>query len=90
MANDQKRLVKRSNIYMEETSPKNPFGPNYELLSYPVKVTYKYNSILPYIQLSEEDAHYKRTEELRYTGWLVGGILGGAVLGMALRKYIFC
>ena len=29
MANDQKRLVKRSNIYMEETSPKNPFGPNY-------------------------------------------------------------
>ena len=29
MTDNPKRLVKRSNIYMEETSPKNPFGPNY-------------------------------------------------------------
>lgn len=85
---DKKKLVRRSNIYIEETSPKNPFGPNYELLDYATKVGYKYNSLAPYIKLSEEHANDKRMAELRYTGWLVGGMLGGALLGIILHRYV--
>ena len=53
-----------------------------------VKVGFKYSSLMPFIQLSEEDVQYKRMEELRYTGWLIGGLLGGAILGMLLRRYL--
>lgn len=46
-------MVRKSNIYMEETSPKNPFGPNYELLDRLTKVAYKYNSLMQFVKLSE-------------------------------------
>lgn len=87
MAEDR-RPVKRSNIYISETSPKNPFGPNYELLDYPTKVGYKFSSLMQFIKLSEEDARYKQMEELRYMGWLLGGLFGGALFAMAIRKYL--
>lgn len=40
---------------MEETSPDNPFGPNYSQLPYEVKVGYKYSKMKGFIKPSPED-----------------------------------
>lgn len=73
---------------MQETSPKNPFGPNYELLDRQTKIAYKYNMLMPYVQLSEEDAVYKLNEQLKLTGTLFAGLLGGTLIGILTRKYL--
>lgn len=43
------------NIYMEETSPTNPFGPNYFSLPYETKIVYKFSRMKAYVKASRED-----------------------------------
>jgi len=40
---------------MDEMDPKNPYGLNYEELSYNTKLYYKFNRLKKYVHLSEED-----------------------------------
>ena len=39
--------------YMDETDPSNPYGPNYERLSYETKKYYKFLKIKTYIHMKE-------------------------------------
>lgn len=40
---------------MEETDPRNPFGPNYQDLPYDTKVYYKFNKVRKYVHFDKED-----------------------------------
>ncbi len=66
---------------MEETSPENPFGPNYHLLPYNAKIGYKFNRIKGFIKPTKEDLVLKEDEDSKFTGLILMGIAGGALLG---------
>lgn len=85
-ANSKQKLAKNTRIFLEETSPKNPFGPNYEGLTLGSKIAYKYNLLMQYVQLSPEDAELKLDEQVKYTGALILGVVGGLLLGMGSRR----
>ena len=64
MSNEEKKTSKSklhelrhkdSNPYMQETDPRNPFGPNYEDLPYDTKVYYKFNKVRKYVHMDKED-----------------------------------
>jgi hypothetical protein len=40
---------------MEETSPNNPYGPNYALLPYDAKIGYKFSKMKGYIKPTKQD-----------------------------------
>jgi|688.fasta_scaffold250668_2 hypothetical protein len=40
---------------MEETSPNNPYGPNYALLPYNAKIGYKFSKMKGYIKPTKQD-----------------------------------
>jgi hypothetical protein len=45
----------RSNPFMKETDPNNPYGPNYLFLDLQTKQNYKFSSLSQYISLSSKD-----------------------------------
>jgi hypothetical protein len=42
-------------IYVDETSPSNPFGPNYFSLPYNAKLAYKFNKMKAFIRPTKQD-----------------------------------
>ena len=40
---------------MDDLDPKNPYGPNYEELSYNTKLYYKFNKVKKHVHFSEKD-----------------------------------
>lgn len=40
---------------MEETSPKNPFGPNYQNIPYNAKIAYKFGKMKGFVRPDKQD-----------------------------------
>ena len=78
---------KYKNIYMNENSPDNPFGPNHFSLPYLAKVAYKYNIMKNYIVPDKKDVLRKEDEEAKFLGTLLLGFAFGVALGGAGKMY---
>lgn len=68
--------------YMDETDPQNPYGPNYERLSYSAKKYYKFLKVKQYVHMAPEDATLLRVADCV----LYGGLLLGLGVGVLLAK----
>lgn len=79
-----RRIRKKFNIYMSETSENNPFGPNSISSSYEDKRIFKYNLMKEYIKLTPRDTLLKEYEQSRFLGIMVLGLVGGYFAAMAI------
>lgn len=79
---------KFKNIYMEETSPHNPFGPNYHGLSIEKKIGFKFSSMKAFIKPSKEDLVRKEEEELKFVGTLLLSVSLSVFVGGAIKMYL--
>lgn len=76
-------IEKYKNIYMNDNSPDNPFGPNHFSLPYLAKIAYKFNIMKNYIVPEKKDVVRKEDEEAKFLGTLMLGFAIGVAVGGA-------
>lgn len=79
-----RRIRKKFNIYMSETSKYNPFGPNSISSTYEEKKIFKYNLMKEYIKLTAKDHLFKEYEQSRFLGTIILGLVGGYFAAFAV------
>lgn len=83
----EKRIRKKFNVYMSQTSKYNPFGPNSISSSYEDKIGFKYNLMKEYIKLTKKDKLNKEYEQSRFLGVMILGFVGGYFAALAITTY---
>jgi len=69
------------NFFMEETSPLNPYGPNYHFLAYDTKVYNKFNRLKRYVHLTPEDTERLLKGNVYYFCGIVTSLLYYGLMG---------
>lgn len=89
MSNSVKSPDKFKNLFMEETSPNNPFGPNYIVLPYNTKLGYKFSKMKGYIRPTRQDLVHKEDEDAKFVGIIFLGFASGVFIGGVGRMYVW-
>lgn len=88
MASKMKKLRNEGiNPYMEETDPRNPYGPNYEELPYETKVYYKFNRVKKFVHLDKEDQDKMLSANFQSVFGTLGSMALGCVFAYGLRRF---
>lgn len=89
MSSKMKKLKNEQiNPFMEETDPKNPYGPNYEELPFDTKVYYKFNRVKKFVHLSKEDQDTVLNYDFKYFFGTVAAAAIGCLAGYGLKKFV--
>lgn len=75
--------------FMQETDPRNPYGPNYEELPFETKIYYKYNKVKKYVHFAKEDEDVILNANFKFMFGLLGTITGSIVSAYILKRFIF-
>ena len=73
-------------FFMEETSPLNPYGPNYYFLAYDTKVYNKFVRVKRHVHLTPEDTETLVKGNVYYFCGMISSFLFGLTLGIALKR----
>eukprot|EP01017_Pseudomicrothorax_dubius_P032032 TRINITY_DN4151_c0_g1_i4.p1 TRINITY_DN4151_c0_g1~~TRINITY_DN4151_c0_g1_i4.p1 ORF type:complete len:170 (+),score=33.36 TRINITY_DN4151_c0_g1_i4:65-574(+) len=77
------------NPFLQETDPKNPYGPNFIELPYLTKVYYKYTRLKKYVHLTPEDQREIGTENLKFYFGMVATFGLGILSANLLKRFVF-
>lgn len=75
------------NPYMEETDPRNPYGPNYEELPYETKVYYKFNKVRKFVHLDKDDQDKLLSANFQSIFGTIASTAVGCLFAYGLRRF---